>query len=163
MIRAALVVGIVVSTFAGTEAVAPATLPNTPLRLIDGTLVRATDYKGSVLVVDFWASWCVPCRASFPALDALYQSERARGLEVLAINVDEDRRQADAFLAEHPHVMPVALDPKGEAPRAFNVKGMPSSFVVDRKGVIRFTHIGYSTKILDRYQAEISQLLAEAP
>jgi thiol-disulfide isomerase/thioredoxin len=147
-------------------ALASATVRATPdvsLHVQDGSVVRPADYKGKVLLVDFWASWCIPCRASFPALDAMYQRDKARGLEVLAVNVDESRKNADAFLAVHPHQMPIVFDPKGAAPQAFAISGMPSSVLIDRSGHIRFTHMGYSTKILDSYRQEIDLLLAEHP
>lgn len=113
------------------------------------------------VVVDFWASWCVPCKTSFPALDRLYGEYAPRGLEVFAIDVDEERGRADAFLAAHPHQMPVVFDPKGAAPLAFGVKGMPSSYVIDKAGNIRFTHMGYSGNVDQAYRREIEQLLAE--
>jgi thiol-disulfide isomerase/thioredoxin len=103
----------------------------------------------------------VPCKASFPALDALYERERDGGLEVLAVNLDEERKAADAFLASRPHVMPVLFDPRGESALAFRIRGMPSSVVIDRAGNIRFTHIGYSSKVLDSYHSEINLLLSE--
>src|SRR5438132_7829984 len=94
------------------------TTPDVSLHLEDGSVVRPADYQGKVLLVDFWASWCVPCRASFPALDAIYQRDKARGLQVLAVNVDESRKNADAFLATRPHQIPIVFDPKGKAPQA---------------------------------------------
>jgi thiol-disulfide isomerase/thioredoxin len=127
----------------------------------DGTLIRLADLKGKVVLIDFWASWCPPCKASFPALDALYRDLRARGLEILAVNLDERRRDADAFLATHPHTMPVLFDPKGESPLAFAVKGMPSSVLIDRDGTMRFTHMGYTEKALESYRQEITALLSE--
>ena len=145
------------------SATGPQPIPSVSLHRADGTTVRLEDFKGKVVLVDFWASWCVPCRASFPALDALYQRERNRGLEVLAVNVDEQRKAADAFLAGRPHVMPVMFDPKGESAQAFNVRGMPSSVLIDRTSHIRFTHMGYSTTVFDSYQREIDQLLSERP
>jgi cytochrome c biogenesis protein CcmG/thiol:disulfide interchange protein DsbE len=135
--------------------------PSVELHLADGAIVRPADFKGKVVLVDFWASWCPPCKTSFPELDTLYQSYRGRGLEVLAVNLDERRKDADAFLADHPHVMPVAFDPKGDSALAFAVRGMPSSIVIDRGGNIRFTHMGYSGKVLDSYREEINLLLSE--
>jgi thiol-disulfide isomerase/thioredoxin len=113
------------------------------------------------VLVDFWASWCVPCKTSFPALDVLFLQYQARGLEVLAINLDERRKDADTFLAAHPHTMPVLFDPKGESPLAFGVKGMPTSFLIDRAGAVRFTHMGYTGNVDAAYRTEISQLLSE--
>jgi thiol-disulfide isomerase/thioredoxin len=135
--------------------------PDVVLQQADGTPVSLAAYEGKVLLVDFWASWCVPCKTSFPALDAIFREYKARGLEVLAVNLDEERRQADTFLSMHPHQMPVLFDPKGAAPVAFGVKGMPTSFLIDKTGAIRFTHMGYSGNVDVRYRQEISQLLSE--
>src|SRR5262249_55405236 len=77
--------------------------PDVALQRADGATVHVSDYKGKVLLVDFWASWCGPCKASFPALDTLYREYESRGFEVLAVDVDERRADGDAFLANHPH------------------------------------------------------------
>ena len=135
--------------------------PNVTFQDGQSASVRLADYKGKVVLVDFWASWCTPCKTSFPALDKLYQEYKARGFEVLAVNLDQRRRDADAFLAARPHMMPVLFDPKGASPLAFAVRGMPSSFLIDRTGMIRFTHMGYSDNIGDQYRREIAQLIAE--
>lgn len=127
----------------------------------DGTLVSLAENRGKVVLVDFWASWCGPCKASFPALDALYQDLRDRGFEVIAVNVDERRADANAFLSDKPHAMPVVFDPKGTSPSAYGVSGMPTSFLIGRDGRVRFVHIGYTTKTVDAYRREIEQLLAE--
>jgi cytochrome c biogenesis protein CcmG/thiol:disulfide interchange protein DsbE len=135
--------------------------PNVTLQDAQGATVRLADYKGKVVLIDFWASWCIPCRTSFPALDALYREYQPRGLEVLAVNLDERRRDADTFLATRPHTMPVLFDARGASPLAFAVRGMPSSFLIDRAGHIRFTHMGYSDNIGEQYRREIAQLIAE--
>ncbi|OFV91841.1 MAG: hypothetical protein A3G76_06615 [Acidobacteria bacterium RIFCSPLOWO2_12_FULL_65_11] len=148
--------------FTGSASAAdPKPAPNVTLQPAQGATVRLADYRGKVVLVDFWASWCIPCKVSFPALDALYKEFNARGFEVLAVNLDERRRDADAFLAARPHAMPILFDPKGASPLAFDVKGMPSSFLIDRAGNIRFTHMGYSDTIGEKYRQEIVQLLAE--
>ena len=139
------------------------TLPDVAVHDARGLSVRLTTFKGNIMLVDFWASWCPSCKASFPALDKLAQEYAPRGVTVLAINVDERRRDADAFLAEHPHSMTVLFDPKGAAPQAFDVVGMPSSFVIDRTGVIRFTHMGYSGAVAEQYRTELNTLLTEQP
>jgi len=144
-----------------TAAAASTHTPDVVLQQADGTPVPLAAYQGKVLLVDFWASWCVPCKTSFPALDAIFREYQRRGLEVLAVNLDEERRQADVFLSAHPHQMPVLFDPKGAAPLAFGVKGMPTSFLIDKTGTIRFTHMGYSGNVDVRYRQEIVQLLSE--
>lgn len=135
--------------------------PNVSVHTGDGTTVRLADYKGKVVLIDFWASWCPPCKASFPALDAIYREFQGKGLQVLAVNVDERQHDAETFLAAHPHRLTVLFDPKGVAPEAFGVKGMPSSFLIDRAGTIRFTHMGYTGNVDASYRQEISQLLSE--
>jgi cytochrome c biogenesis protein CcmG, thiol:disulfide interchange protein DsbE len=135
--------------------------PNVEVYAADGVAVKLGDYKGKVVLIDFWASWCPPCKTSFPALDALYRQYRDRGVEVLAVNLDERRHDADTFLGAHPHRLTVLYDPKGVSPQAFGVKGMPSSFLIDRAGNIRFTHMGYTDNVDSSYRQEIAQLLSE--
>jgi cytochrome c biogenesis protein CcmG/thiol:disulfide interchange protein DsbE len=159
MAAAAIVLGLLAARVTASSDVHHA--PAVQLRLADGTTVQPATYTGKVLLVDFWASWCVPCKTAFPALDALYRQYRDQGLQVVAVNLDERQKDADTFLAAHPHVMPIAFDPKGESAQAFALRGMPSSVLIDRSGNIRFTHMGYSTNVLDRYRDEIRLLLAE--
>jgi len=137
--------------------------PDITLRTATGDVMRLADFRGKVVLVDFWASWCVPCKASFPALDALYREYHARGVEVLAVNVDERHRDADAFLAERPHALPVLFDPAGASAAAFGVEGMPSAFLIDRDGIVRFTHMGYSGNVDAIYRQELVRLLSEHP
>ena len=135
--------------------------PNVTVHTADGAAVRLADYRGKVVLIDFWASWCTPCKTSFPALDVIYREFQGKGLEVLAVNVDERGRDAETFLNAHPHHLTVLFDPKGVSPGAFDVRGMPSSFLIDRAGNIRFTHMGYSGNVDDSYRHEITQLLSE--
>ena len=139
----------------------PKLAPDLALKSADGSVVQLATYRGKVVIVDFWASWCVPCKASFPALDSLYREYGPRGLEVLAVNLDERRGDADTFLGAHPHRLMVLFDPEGASPVAFGVKGMPSSFLVDKAGSVRFTHMGYSGNVDQSYRREIAQLLTE--
>ena len=140
----------------------PAPAPALELPDEHGTLVSLGALRGRVVLVDVWASWCVPCKAAFPEYDALFKEYRDRGFEVLAVNVDERRADADRFLATRPHAMPVLFDPKGVTPQRFQLNGMPTSYFIDRRGNIRFRHEGFTLKDLTTYRSRIEQLLAEA-
>jgi thiol-disulfide isomerase/thioredoxin len=135
--------------------------PSLKLRSVDGSTVELKALHGKVLLVDFWASWCVPCKAVFPALNGLHREFTAKGVEVLAINVDERHRDADAFLAETPHTLRVLLDPKMAAADAFRVRAIPTAFLIDRAGRIRYTHAGYTAEAIETFRAEIATLLGE--
>jgi cytochrome c biogenesis protein CcmG/thiol:disulfide interchange protein DsbE len=135
--------------------------PSVKLRAIDGSTVELKALSGKVLLVDFWASWCLPCKAAFPALNRLHEELQAKGVEVLAINVDEKRREADAFLAQTPHTLRVLLDPRMAAADAFRVRAIPTAFLIDRAGVIRYTHEGYPVETVETFRREVATLLAE--
>jgi cytochrome c biogenesis protein CcmG/thiol:disulfide interchange protein DsbE len=136
-------------------------VPNVEMQTAEGKTVRVGDFRGRVLLIDFWASWCKPCAASFPALDSLYRELHQHGLEVLAVNLDERHEDADAFLSSHPHAMPIVFDPIAVAFQAFAISGIPSSVIIDRAGTRPFTHAGYSDKIIKKDRHEINTLLAE--
>jgi len=157
-LAAAFVLSLTVATIGAADS---RVAPEVTVQRADGTPVHLADFKGKVVLLDFWASWCTPCKTSFPALDALYRELQPRGFEVLAINLDERRRDAETFLNAHPHVMLVGYDPRGETPVAFKVRGMPTSVLIDRAGNIRYTHMGYSAKVIDDYRLEVRQLLEE--
>jgi thiol-disulfide isomerase/thioredoxin len=128
-----------------------------------GSLIPLQSFRGRVVLLDIWASWCPPCRVAFPAYDALYREYRARGFDVLAVNVDEKRSAADDFLKGRDFQIRVLFDPKGTAPAGFKLRGMPTSYLIDRQGAIRFSHEGFTDKVVPQYRREIEQLLAETP
>ncbi len=118
--------------------------------------------KGRVLLVDFWASWCAPCKQSFPALEELHQRYRDRGLTIVAVNVDEARPNLERFLKKSPVTFTIVRDAAQKLVARTAVTTMPSSFLVDRHGKVRFVHSGYrGDKTKEEYAHEIELLLAE--
>lgn len=129
---------------------------NTPQ--LTGTL---QDLQGKVVYVDFWASWCKPCRKSFPWMNAMQQKHADAGLQILAINLDVEPELAATFLTKVPAIMPIIYDPQGLIASAYALVGMPSSYLIDKKGQIRFTHQGFFSAKQQQYEQEITYLLAE--
>jgi thiol-disulfide isomerase/thioredoxin len=120
--------------------------------------------RGSVVLLDVWASWCEPCRDAMPLYQDLLKEYGARGLKVYAINVDSDVRMISGFLAETKVDLPVLLDPGAAfAESKLKVKVMPTAFLVDRRGVLRVTHEGFDEGLLSTWVKDVETLLAEVP
>ncbi len=120
-------------------------------------------FRGKVVYVDFWASWCSPCVQSFAFMNDLEGQFRGKDLHVLGINLDEKPDDARDFLAKHPANFTVAFDAGGRCPQDFGVQGMPSSYLVDRNGVIRHVHLGFRRGEAEKLRGLVEQLLAEGP
>ncbi|WP_417597675.1 TlpA family protein disulfide reductase [Oceanospirillum sp.] len=128
---------------------------------VNGGVASLSDFKGKVVLVDFWASWCGPCRQSFPWMNQLQDTYRAEGLEVVAINLDQEAELAKAFLQDVPAQFTVLLDTDAQLPDEYGVMGMPSSYLIDRNGKIRAQHIGFHSDRVKDYEDSIKALLAE--
>ncbi len=126
-----------------------------------GQEMSLKDYEGHTLLVDFWASWCGPCRASFPWMNKMQAKYKDENFKVVAINLDVRPELAYAFLEQIPAEFDVLLDEKAELPDAYNVIGMPTSYLIDKEGRLRAQHIGFHDSKLDEYEAGIKALLAE--
>ena len=115
--------------------------------------------RGSVVYVDFWASWCVPCRQSMPALDALYRKHGPAGFTVVGVSKDVNEADARRFLERVAVAFPLVLDDGDRLARAFDVKAMPSGYLIDQAGVVRRVHRGFTDVTAAQLDAEIQSLL----
>lgn len=118
-------------------------------------------YAGKVVLVDFWASWCAPCLRSFPWMNELQRRHGDAGLVVVAVNLDQERRLADAFLSKTPANFRLEFDAAGEVARRFGVQSMPTSFLIDRSGNVRARHAGFRDAQRQEREREIVELLEE--
>ncbi len=116
-------------------------------------------YKGKVVYLDFWASWCVPCRHSFPWMNKMQQELSDKGLVIIAVNLDEEQKEAAAFLRAVPADFKVIYDPEGQLANEYKVKGMPSSYIFDRSGKLVKSHIGFKNKDAASARKYIESLL----
>ena len=123
------------------------------------TFAELESLKGKPVLVDFWASWCGPCRESFPWMDEI--KKKYPELEILAINLDEERVDADEFLLEMPTELNIVFDPEGELAEKYQVDAMPSSYLIDANGNIVVQHTGFYADKTTEYEASIKQLLAD--
>lgn len=136
------------------------TAPNFKLpRLETKGNIQLKSYRGKVVYVDFWASWCGPCRISLPVLDTLHKKYRKQGFEVIAINLDEEKEDALNFLNEFPVSYPTARDNQGKTPTLYGVRGMPTAYLIDRQGKVSLVHEGFKKSDTEALSAQIATLL----
>jgi cytochrome c biogenesis protein CcmG, thiol:disulfide interchange protein DsbE len=119
------------------------------------------DYKGKVVYLDFWASWCGPCKQSFTYMAGLKQQYGAKGLAVVTVNMDKSPAQAAAFMKKVGVTLPVTYDSNGTVAKRYGVKTMPTSFVIDRTGKMRFTHQGFYPAKTSEYSTQVAQIVNE--
>lgn len=141
-------------------ALASQPAPGINLPGVNGT-VQSANFKGKVVYVDFWASWCKPCKQSFPWLNDMQAKYKQLGFEVVAINVDQEQNAANDFLNKIPAQFTVAFDPSGKTAELFHVQGMPSSYLIDRQGNIRAAHMGFREDDRAKLEQAVTKLLQE--
>lgn len=159
-ILAAVVFTAFTLTAQATEVGQPApqfTLPT----LKNDSPVALKQFAGKVVYLDFWASWCAPCRTSFPLLNKLHAKLKAQGFEVVAVNLDEDKVNGEKFLQEIPVDFTVLRDAKGEWADQYVVESMPTSFIIDKNGVVQKIHHGFTSDDIKELEAKITELLAK--
>lgn len=116
--------------------------PDFTLTSLDGTQLTLSNLKGQVILINIWATWCPPCRAEMPTIEATYQQYRAQGFTVLAVDLQEDPRSVASFMAQYKLTFPALLDWDGQVSRSYQALSLPSSFFLDKKGVIRAVYRG---------------------
>jgi cytochrome c biogenesis protein CcmG/thiol:disulfide interchange protein DsbE len=127
-------------------------------RAADSTL-NLNDHRGQVVLLDFWASWCVPCRRSFPWMNQMQEKYGEQGLVIIGVNMDASGEDAAAFLHEYPAQFTIMSDPDGDLARRFEVEAMPSSYIIGRDGAVVASHMGFQVKKTDEYEEQIRQVL----
>lgn len=135
--------------------------PNFTLKSIDGKNVKLSELRGEVVMVNFWASWCGPCRQEMPILDAMYEEYQDLGFTILGVNVEEDPNAAKKLLKSIPVTFPILLDGENSVSKDYEVVAMPSTFMVDRDGNLRYKHLGYLPGYENEYERQVRELLAE--
>jgi peroxiredoxin len=135
--------------------------PSFTLAALTGQQAALSQYKGQVIMVNFWATWCGPCQQEMPLLDQMYKKYKPAGFTLIGVNVDKEGPAVKDLMARKPVSFPVLLDPANQVSKAYHVDEMPSSVLIDRKGEIRYIHRGYRPGDENEYQDRIRQLIRE--
>lgn len=161
MLRHAAIALVLFTTLLPPGLSSAASAPRAPDFTLPGPegAVELQQYRGQVVYLDFWASWCKPCRKSFPWMNALQKRYADDQLVVLAVNLDEDTAAARRFLQQYPAAFTVAFDPQGNVAERYELKGMPSSYLINRQGNIVMSHTGFRTNDTDRLEEHIKAQL----
>lgn len=135
--------------------------PDFTLKSSGGENLKLSELRGQVVLINFWASWCGPCRKEMPLLDQLYQQYKPLGFTILGVNVEEDPAQARTLLGKIPVSFPILFDATNAVSKQYNVVAMPTTVIVDRNGNMRYLHKGYMPGYEDAYQQQVRALLTE--
>jgi len=135
--------------------------PDFTLKSRGGANIKLSELRGQVVMINFWASWCGPCRQEMPLLEQIYQHYQPMGFTLLGINVEEDSAAADKVLKEIPVSFPVLYDNRNRVSESYQVRAMPSTILIDRDGQVRYLHQGYKSGYEDAYQEQVRELIRE--
>lgn len=140
--------------------ISPLALASEPIQFkTDKGIVKLDDLRGQVVYLDFWASWCKPCRKSFPWMNKMQTRYSKQGLKVIAVNLDAERELANRFLKENKTEFTIAYDPEGKLAAEYKLKGMPTSYLFDRKGKVINIHMGFRQRDVQKLEAMIKNTL----
>ena len=135
--------------------------PEFTLKSRSGQNLRLSDYRGQVLLINFWASWCGPCRQEMPLLEDLYKRYNKLGFTILGVNVDTDSTKANNYLRDISVTFPIMYDTTNTVSKSYNVNAMPTTVIVDKNGNMRFLHQGYKPGYEKDYKKQVVQLIKE--
>lgn len=135
--------------------------PDFTLKSNGGANLRLSEHRGEVILLNFWASWCGPCRQEMPHLDALQKKYEALGVNVIGVSVDKEPAKADQLLKDIPVSFSVLYDTESLVSAAYNVAAMPTTVLIDRDGNMRYLHKGYKPGYEQQYEQQIKQLIRE--
>jgi peroxiredoxin len=139
----------------------PSPAPQFTLDSRAGSPVSLAQYKGQVVMLNFWASWCGPCRQEMPLLENIYKKYNKMGFTLIGVNVEPDSKAADEWLKQTPVSFPVLYDKESKVSAMYDVAGMPSTVIIDRKGNVRMLHRGYKPGDENEYLDSIRTLIRE--
>lgn len=134
--------------------------PGFTLTDLAGKTVSLADFKGKVVLIDFWATWCPPCRESIPAVEKVYKDYQGRDVQILGLNLDEDSSVVPAFVKQFDMQYPVLLAGQSDAAREYGVRGIPAFYVIDKKGQMADKWVGFSPEMPEQWRRTIDKLLA---
>jgi len=155
IVALAAALAIAVPALAGTEA------PAFTLASRGGGDVSLTQYHGQVVMINFWASWCGPCRTEMPLLDSIYRKYNKLGFTLLGVNVEPDSKAAEDWLKQTPVTFPILFDRDSKVSKLYQVGGMPSTVIIDRTGKVRWLHKGFTPGAENEYMDQIRALVRE--
>jgi peroxiredoxin len=133
--------------------------PDFTLASNTGSNIRLKDLRGKVVMINFWATWCAPCRKELPLLNDLYNKYKSKGFVLLGVNIDEHSKLAKKMITELKINFPVLFDSSQKTSESYDLQAMPSTFIVDKNGIIRFSHYGYKSGYEKKYERDVKSLL----
>ena len=157
----ALVFGMFAASSLASSSLEGQVAPDFALKSSTGDNLRLSEYRGDVVMINFWATWCGPCRQEMPLLEELYSRYNRVGFNLLGVNIDDDSRRAMQMVEELGVNFPVLFDARKEVSKLYEVEAMPVTVIVDRTGTVRYVHHGYKPGYEEKYLDQIRSLLRE--